>query len=92
MSAKPGRKGPCADCKHRAVVVAPGTVRQVGLRYRAAWDACYKCARRALAERDKLRRLIVAAAKVIGMSRPWSEQKAQIDKLRAEAARIRRAK
>jgi hypothetical protein len=50
------------------------------------------CASLALAERDKLRRLIVAAAKVIGMSRPWSEQKAQIDKLRAEAARIRRAK
>jgi hypothetical protein len=45
--------------------------------------------KRILAERDKLRRLIVAAAAVIGMSRPWSEQKAQIDRLRAEAARIK---
>ena len=38
-----GKTG-CESCKHRAVVVAPGTARQVGLRYKAAWDACYKCA------------------------------------------------
>jgi len=87
MSAKT-RKEPCEKCKHRAVVVAPGTPRQVVARYKAAWDACYGCA-------DRLRGLIVAwldehekciAEPNIGHMTPHAEA------LHAEAARIRGAK
>lgn len=42
----------CEPCRHRRVVVAPGTQRQVIARYKAAWDACYACARAAMGERD----------------------------------------
>jgi len=43
MSRKTGCEK-CDACKHRSVMIVPGTTRQVINRYKAAWDACYKCA------------------------------------------------
>jgi len=37
----------CDECKHRSVSICPGTQRQIIARYKAAWDACYACARAA---------------------------------------------
>ena len=42
------KTGSCAECKYHEVVIAPGTPRQIIARYKAAWDACYSCFRRAI--------------------------------------------
>jgi len=51
----------CDECKHRSVSLCPGTQRQIIARYKAAWDACYACARAALSDKANLERLIVKA-------------------------------
>ena len=83
----------CDECKHRSVSLCPGTQRQIIARYKAAWDACYACARAALSDKANLERLIVAYVTHIEspMRRStWITKPAQ--RLYAKAARIAKRK
>ena len=73
----------CDECKHRSVSICPGTQRQIIARYKAAWDACYACARAALSDKANLERLIVAS---------YHNDLFAVGKLYTEAARIAKRK